>query len=323
MIPKKSLICCILLLSYFSGYTQANLPACGVYSQFYNQPTIEITTFGASTVEGTPKPLSFQDPLRLFLQNCYSGKPVNMENFGIGGETTAQGLLRFDAAIAQKTGFLLLLMGSNDVIQIANGTGSVTASVDNMRAMIRKAKANNLNVILGTLQYFVELSGRTPEALLSQRRNRITDALNNAYKTLARLENVRVADINRVIGKNKALYTDNIHPNRRGYYIFGLVWFDAINQEISANYQISAVLQNYPNPANSSTTLGFNLSGASRVRITMYNSAGQRVAVVFDEYQNAGYHGQEIQTSQYPAGIYFLYYEFSDLKTSKKLVIYH
>ncbi|RZL19927.1 MAG: SGNH/GDSL hydrolase family protein [Pedobacter sp.] len=283
MISKRSLIFCILFLSFFVGYTQSSLPVCGVYSQFYNQPTIDITTFGASTVEGTPKPFNFQDPLRSFLENCYSSKPVNIENFGIGGETTAQGLLRFDAAIAQKTGFLLLLMGSNDVIQIANGSGSVTSTVDNMRSMIRKAKANNLNVIVGTLQYFVEISGRTPEALLSQRRNRITDALNTAYKTLARLENVRIADINRVIGKNKALYVDNIHPNRRGYYILALVWFDAINQEISTNYQISAVLQNYPNPANASTTLGFNLSGASRVRVTMFNSAGQRVYVVFED----------------------------------------
>ena len=323
MILRRVLIFFILFWGYLSAYSQVGLPACGVYSQFYNKATIDVLTFGASTVEGIPKPLNFQDPLRSFLENCYAEKPINIENFGIAGETTAKGLLRFDAAIEQKTGFLLMLMGSNDIIQIANGTGSVAATVDNMRIMIRKAKANNMNVILGTPQYFVELSGRTPEALLSQRRNRITDALNNAYKSLARIENVRIADINQVIGKNRALYADNIHPNRRGYYILGLVWFDAINQEIATSFQASAVLQNYPNPANTSTTLAFNLSGASRVRVSMFNTAGQRVAVVFDEYQNAGYHSQEIQTSQYPAGVYFLYYETSDLKTSKKLVIYH
>lgn len=323
MLMKKVLIVFVLLLSFFSGFAQFELPECGVYSQFYSKSSIDIVTFGASTVEGTPKPFSFQEPLRSFLENCYSNKPVVIENFGIGGETTAKGLLRFDAAIGQKSGFLLMLMGANDVIQIANGSGSINATVDNMRTMIRKAKANNMDIILGTLQYFVEIPGRTPQALLSQRRNRLIDQLNNAYKSLARLENIRIADINRVIGKNKALYSDDIHPNRRGYHIIGLVWFDAINQEIATNFQLSVVLQNYPNPANATTTLAFNLSGASRVRVSMFNSSGQRVAVVFDDYRNAGYHTEEIQTAQYAAGIYFLSYEISDLKIAKKLLIFH
>ncbi|MHA4893640.1 GDSL-type esterase/lipase family protein [Pedobacter sp. PWIIR3] len=319
----KHLVLIYLLLIGFCGYSQQQFPVCGAFSSFYSKKSIDITTFGASTVQGIPAPLNFQTPLKSFLNNCFKDIPVNIDNYGIAGETTAQGLIRFDAAIANKTGFLLILMGANDVIQLANGNGRVSTTVDNMRIMIQRAKASNLDVILGTLQYFVEIPGRTPEALLSQRRNRFITLVNNAYKTLAKEENVRVADINAVIGKNKQLYADGIHPNARGYNILGLVWFDAINQEIALYFQVSTVLQNAPNPANDSTKLRFNLSGASRIKVTMYNMAGQKVAIVFDDYRNAGYHEEDISTTQYAAGIYLLYYEGTDIKMSKKLVIYH
>ncbi|MES2828547.1 MAG: GDSL-type esterase/lipase family protein [Bacteroidota bacterium] len=322
MFGKNLIFICLLFLG-FCAYSQQELPACGTFSNFYSKPSIDITTFGASTVQGIPAPLNFQTPLQLFLGNCYGKIPVNIENLGVAGETTTQGLARFDAVIADKKGFLLILMGANDVIQLANGTANINTTVSNMRTMIQRAKANDLDVILGTLQYFVEISGRTPEALLSQRRNRFITLVNNAYKTLARQENIRVADINSVIGKNKQLYSDGIHPNARGYEIIGLVWFDAINQEIALYFQMSSILQSAPNPANDSTKLRFNLSGASRVKVTLYNSAGQRVAVIFDDYRNAGYHEEDIATTQYAAGIYLLYYETADLKTSKKLVIYH
>ncbi|RZK65408.1 MAG: T9SS type A sorting domain-containing protein, partial [Pedobacter sp.] len=222
-----------------------------------------------------------------------------------------------------KTGFVLILMGANDVIQLANGGGSFTTTINNMRAMIQRAKVNNMDVIVGTLQYFVEISGRTPEALLSQRRNRIINQVNNAYKSLALQENVRIADINAVIGKNRLLYADGIHPNMRGYSILGLVWFDAINQEIALRYQMSSVLQNAPNPANESCKLRFNLSGASRVKVSMYNAAGQKMGMLFDDYRNAGYHEVEVSTANYAAGIYILRYELSDLTVSKKLIISH
>ncbi|TKC02907.1 T9SS type A sorting domain-containing protein [Pedobacter frigoris] len=313
---------CFVMLGV-TAFSQGRMPVCGPYSQFYSKDSLNIVTFGASTVQGNPDPLNFQTSLKSFLENCYTGKPVVIANHGIAGENTTQGLLRFDKAIENKTGFVLILMGANDAVQIIDGNEKLSNTLSNMRTMINKARSRKLAVILGTIQYFVETPGRTPAARLSQRRNRTIDMINNGYKNLAKELGVRVADINSLIGKNKQLYADDVHPNAKGYGVISLMWFDALNQEIIENYLSPGIVQNYPNPANTFTKLGFNLPNAARVKITLYNIFGQRVAVVFDDYRNAGYQEENISTEMYAAGVYVLHYELLGHKFSKKLVIVH
>jgi len=313
---------CFVLMN-LAGFTQSRLPVCGPYAKFYGRDSINIVTFGASTVEGVPVPLNFQAPLRSFLENCYGSKTIVISNNGVAGETTTQGLSRIDGAISGKTGFLFILMGANDVVQIANGEAVLKTTLNNMKVLIEKGKRNNLRVIVGTIQYFEEFPGNSPKAKFSQRRNRIVDQVNNGYKKLAQESDVRIADINAVIGKNRQLYSDEVHPNRRGYYVMALVWFDALNQEIIENFLAPGIVQNYPNPANGFTRLGFTLNSAGRVKVTLFNTIGQRMGVVFDDYRNAGYQEEEISTIQYPAGLYILQYELPGLKVSRKMLIYH
>ncbi|MCX2478648.1 GDSL-type esterase/lipase family protein [Pedobacter sp. MC2016-15] len=302
---------------------QTRFPVCGPQVKFYTKDSIRVITFGASTVEGFPKPLSFQAPLQSYLENCYRVKPINIFNFGISGETTGQGLLRIDAALSNQADFFLILMGANDAIRIADNQQRVSETVNNMRILIGKAKAKNLPVIIGTVQYFVEDRGTTAERNLARRRNRFIDQINGAYRNLAQETNSRIADINSTMGKDISLYADGVHPNRRGYNVLGIVWFDAITQEIAQNFQSVGIVQNYPNPANSYTRIGFTLASAARIKITMYNSAGQNMGVIFDDYRNSGYQEEQITTSQYPAGIYILYYELLGLRFSRKLIIQH
>jgi len=304
-------------------FAQGRMPVCGPFAQFYNKDSINIVTFGASTVEGVPAPLNFQTPLKSFLENCYKGKPVLISNNGVAGETTTDGLKRFDAAISNKTGFLLILMGVNDAIQIADGKARVSTTLGNIREMITRARNNKLNVILGTIQYCVEPPGRGHEARLAERRNRVIDLINAGYRSLAKELDLQLADFNSVVGKNEKLYSDGLHPNSKGYQVLAFVFFDAINQEISERFQVAGVLQNYPNPANAFTKLRYNLSSASRVKVSLYNSIGQRIALLVDDYVNSGYHEEEISTSQYPPGIYFMYFEMLNLRFTKKVVIVH
>lgn len=307
----------------FSAFSQQRMPTCSPSAQFYKGDSINVVTFGASTVEGIPAPFNFQKPLKSFIENCYPGKVVDVYNYGVGGETTSQGLLRFDAAIAGKTGFVMLLMGVNDAVQIANGNvGSIESTVDNIRKMIEKAQRAKLDVIIGTLQDFLVPPGKGAQVNQARKINRIISQINTKYKELAASKGLKLADLNAVI-KNKDLYADDVHPNRRGYYVMALVWFDALNQAIVENHLEETVVQNYPNPANTFTKIGFTLSSATAVKVSLFNIYGQNLGVVFEDYRNAGYQVEEISTEKYPPGVYILYYEFRNRRFSKKMIIVH
>lgn len=318
--------CSLTLLFFicFSTLGQVKMPACSPSAEFYKGESIDILTFGASTVEGIPAPFSFQKPLKAFIENCYVGKSVTIYNYGISGETTAQGLIRFDNAIANKSGFLMIHMGVNDAVQIANGKGgSVDATANNMLIMIEKAQKAKFNVILGTLQGFRDTKGVGAQQQIYIRRvNEIIAQINLKYKALANLKGLKVADINSIVRSQK-LYADDIHPNKMGYYVMALVWFDALNQEIVENQLKTTVVQNYPNPANTYTKIGYTLSSASSVKVSLYNIMGNNLGVVFEDYRNAGYHVEEISTIKYPPGVYILYYEFLNNFFTKKMIITH
>src|SRR5882757_428624 len=95
---------------FLSGYAQA--PSCSAAAKFYGKDSINVTTFGASTVAGVGG-FSFQGDLQNNIEACYTGVIVTITTNAVFGETTTQGLVRFPGAIAGRTGFVLILMGAN------------------------------------------------------------------------------------------------------------------------------------------------------------------------------------------------------------------
>jgi acyl-CoA thioesterase I len=73
-----------------------------------------------------------------------AGYMVRIANAGLSGDTSAGALARFDFAVPQGTNGLLLAIGANDMLQ---GTSPIAAR-DNIDAMIVKAKARNIRVVL-------------------------------------------------------------------------------------------------------------------------------------------------------------------------------
>jgi hypothetical protein len=61
----------------------------------------------------------------------------------------------------------------------------------------------------------------------------------------------------------------------------------------------------YPNPFNPATTIRFNLQNPGKVTLKIFNSAGQELTVLVEEYLDAGSHSVRWNAANFPSGTYF------------------
>ena len=65
------------------------------------------------------------------------------------------------------------------------------------------------------------------------------------------------------------------------------------------------VLQNYPNPFNPSTKIRYTIPNSAKVRLTVFNAAGQKQAVLLDAYKSAGTYELDFSGRHLASGIYY------------------
>jgi hypothetical protein len=80
-------------------------------------------------------------------------------------------------------------------------------------------------------------------------------------------------------------------------------WIKEINVAIAAPEKFEAY-NNYPNPFNPTTTISYQLTTDSRVRLRIFNLLGQEVASVVDGDRLAGYHQEVWDASRFSSGMY-------------------
>ncbi|MCX6827689.1 MAG: T9SS type A sorting domain-containing protein [candidate division Zixibacteria bacterium] len=93
--------------------------------------------------------------------------------------------------------------------------------------------------------------------------------------------------------------------------------------EIPAAYKLE---QNYPNPFNPSTIIEYQVQRAGHVRLTVYNTLGQRVNTLVDEYRSAGdysiqWDSKDESGGSVASGVYYYQLEIGEFASSKKMVI--
>lgn len=94
---------------------------------------------------------------------------------------------------------------------------------------------------------------------------------------------------------------------------------DPISSEIPVSF---ALHQNYPNPFNPSTKIRFEIPGNEKqAKLTVYNSLGQEVAVLFDEELQPGVYEYSFDGSGYPSGVYFYRLEAGEFNETKRMVL--
>lgn len=79
--------------------------------------------------------------------------------------------------------------------------------------------------------------------------------------------------------------------------------------------------ENYPNPFNQSTVIKYNLSKANHVILKIYNSNGQEIETLVNDFQMPGKHEVHWRSKGLPSGIYHCKLQADEFFEVKKLVL--
>lgn len=82
-----------------------------------------------------------------------------------------------------------------------------------------------------------------------------------------------------------------------------------------------ALEQNYPNPFNPTTNIKFSLPKATNVQLVIYNSMGQEVKSLVNEFKTAGSYTVDFNASELASGTYFYKLITSDFTETKKMTL--
>jgi len=83
---------------------------------------------------------------------------------------------------------------------------------------------------------------------------------------------------------------------------------------------------NYPNPFNPETTIRFSLNVDQKVKLTIYNIAGQKVATIVDDLLTSGEHSvvwnaRSVDNNRISSGIYFYRLQTEDSVHTRKMLL--
>ena len=80
----------------------------------------------------------------------------------------------------------------------------------------------------------------------------------------------------------------------------------------------TVLYENYPNPFNPITTIGWELAAGSSVRLSIHTITGEAIALLVDEKQPAGYHSVQLDGRHLASGVYLYRLEAVDQSQSAK-----
>ena len=78
---------------------------------------------------------------------------------------------------------------------------------------------------------------------------------------------------------------------------------------------------NYPNPFNPSTTIKYNIPTEGNVRLIVYNSLGEVVGELVNEWQSAGKYSVSFLRNNLSSGVYFYSLKYRDQVITRKMLL--
>ncbi|MCG6912719.1 T9SS type A sorting domain-containing protein [bacterium BMS3Abin03] len=83
-------------------------------------------------------------------------------------------------------------------------------------------------------------------------------------------------------------------------------------------YELS---QNYPNPFNPITTISFTISSTNTVKLSVFNSIGEKVEDLVNEMKEAGTYTVNFNAQNLPSGTYYYRIQTNDYTQTKKMIL--
>ncbi|MCX6141849.1 MAG: DNRLRE domain-containing protein [Ignavibacteriales bacterium] len=90
-----------------------------------------------------------------------------------------------------------------------------------------------------------------------------------------------------------------------------------VENQIPTTFSVS---QNYPNPFNPSTMIQYQLPKAATVSLKVFNTLGEEVSVLVNEYKEAGAY-QARWNANAPSGVYFYRFQAGGYVETKKMML--
>ena len=111
-----------------------------------------------------------------------------------------------------------------------------------------------------------------------------------------------------------------VGDNEHDVYLDNVSLKIKVTSDISESNKLESefmLYTNYPNPFNPSTQIEYFLPEASFVKLTIYNTIGQKLESYIDGEQSAGRYKKEIELSNFSSGIYFYSLEAKAVNSGK------
>jgi hypothetical protein len=90
------------------------------------------------------------------------------------------------------------------------------------------------------------------------------------------------------------------------------------NGEIPSTYSLE---QNYPNPFNPETNIKFGLPKSGNVKLAVYDISGKEVAVLLNEFKQAGSYTFNFNGSKLSSGVYFYRIISENFIETKRMIL--
>jgi len=122
-------------------------------------------------------------------------------------------------------------------------------------------------------------------------------------------------------------YTDNEVETGTYTYRLKQVDFDGTftysnEVEVDVTAPLSFNLdQNYPNPFNPTTNINYSIQEAGNIILAVYNTVGEKVAVLVNGYSEAGHFEVSFDASNLPSGVYLYKLQSANSVQTKKMML--